>query len=132
MDDQIILSYTPASQTAPKGDPGRQVKLHLRALVVPEIEYQPGRLEFTGGTPGLATLELAPGFRPTFEVRGVTITSRAVEAEYNPARKQVTVRYKPKGELDYGHGIQVLVETDGKAEPVLAIPVVIRRLAGEP
>ena len=104
-----------------------QMRLRLLADVRPEILYEPQAVSFQGGVPGTATVQLAAGNPTAFNVKAVRSNSKCLGAEYNSATKQIVVRYTPQNELDYGQSIGIAVDTDVQAEPILHIPVQIKK-----
>jgi hypothetical protein len=124
--DAIMVLHTipgPRGQVAE----GRMA-LKIEANVAPDIEYSPKELKFEGGRPGIARITLAPGRQPRFKVLRTYSNSKAIVAVQDAQRREVEVRYTPTGELDFGTGVYIGVETDSKNEPHMRIPVSVVRV----
>lgn len=110
----------------PTGADGR-LELRMAANVIPDIEYAPTKLAFEGGRAATERVALIPGRLASFRVRFVYSNSQAFSVRHLEASNEIEVRYTPNGELDYGTGLHIAVETDSKHEPTMRIPISVRR-----
>jgi hypothetical protein len=111
------------------GQPERtlgRMTLGVKADVEPDVQVEPTAITFDHGQPGVKRVKLSAGRLATFTVGQVYCNSRSIETTWHPTTSEVEVKYTPRGELDFGPGIQVSVSTDSPREPVLSVPVTIR------
>ncbi len=122
--DSIWVTHSiPGTQEDREAKQLGQLRLKLVADVQPEIAYDPVALTFRFGEPATATIQLKSGCRDRFTIKGVSSNSRCLSVVYFAPTQSVEVRYTPQDELDRGQGLEVLIDTDGEAEPRLHIPV---------
>lgn len=100
-------------------------RVHLGAVVEPDIVFTPRPVTFRSGEAGVVRVRLTPGRMPTFTASDPYGNTRLLAARYLPQTTEVEVRYTPSGERDDHPGLEVLVKTSSPNEPLLRIPVTI-------
>jgi hypothetical protein len=106
--------------------------LRVEGEVVPDIRYEPSKLEFAGGKVESRVVQFSAGRLKAFTIRKA-ICDRAPFSAKVLEKDRVQVTYDPgKGEPSEGIASRLIVETDSVNEPEMIITLAIGKVKSAP